>query len=210
MERTIERRLVAGPVSRVTVQRAAGGKRAIVGYAAVYYDPDDPGTEYYLGSGVVERIMPGAFDRALREKQDARALFNHDSSHLLGRVSAGTLRLESDRKGLRYRITEDPNDPDHQSVIAKIERGDLTGSSFSFYIRAVSWTAEAAADVRQIEDLDLVEVSPVTFPAYESTTAGLQRGAGRRRPAAKGKAVDSLEAERIEVDLRLARVLAEN
>jgi HK97 family phage prohead protease len=151
----------------------------IVGLSAVFYRAGDAGTEYWLWSDTVERILPGAFDRAIKESHDARALFNHDSSLLLGRISSKTCRLSVTSEGLAYEIDEDPKDPDHQRVAAKIDRGDVTGSSFAFIPRKVSWEELKQDDgwlyVRNIHDVDLFDVGPVTWPAYEATTAG--RGA---------------------------------
>lgn len=149
----------------------------ISGLSAVYYREGEPGTEFRLMSDVVERIRPGAFDRALKEAQDVRGLYNHDSAALLGRVSSGTCRLALNDRGLAYEIDVDEADPDHQRVCAKIDRGDVTGSSFAFLARAVSWQELRLDDdrwlyVRWLEDVDLYDVGPVTWPAYEATTAG--------------------------------------
>ena len=148
--------------------------QAIEGYAAVFYDPADPGTEYKMGSWFVERLDPKAFNSAMKRKDDVRALFNHDPDQLLGRVSSGSLKLSKDERGLRYRIQIDPTDPDHQRVIAKIKRGDLDGSSFAFVPE--KWRTEETGEVtiRTVLDLRLVDVSPVTFPAYTGTTSELR------------------------------------
>ena len=151
--------------------------KMIRGIAAVFYKASDPQTEYWLWDDIVERLMPGCFDRAIKENQDVRGLYNHEPDHLLGRVSSGTLRLSVSATGLNYEIDQDPADPDHTSVAAKIDRGDLTGSSFAFIARRTVWLEETDADgnriwVRQIEDVDLYDVGPVTWPAYAATTAG--------------------------------------
>ena len=86
------------------VRENEGGGATVAGYAAVYYRADNPGTEFEVFSGVRERIVSGAFDRAIRETQDVRGLFNHDPNMLLGRTESGTLRLESNKRGLRYEI----------------------------------------------------------------------------------------------------------
>lgn len=159
----------------------------ITGIASVFYD-GTPNTEYILwqrSSGkAVERIMPTAFDRALAEKDDVRALFNHDPNFLLGRTSAGTLTLSKEAKGLRYRVNFDHTDPDHQKVVAKIRRGDLTGSSFGFTVDGEEWRKEDGTEVRYITSVRLLDVSPVVFPAYGSTTVGVR------------SADDATEAER--------------
>ncbi|GAF69242.1 unnamed protein product, partial [marine sediment metagenome] len=148
----------------------------LVGYAAVFYRKGDPATEYELWDGVVERVMPGAFDRALREKDDVRGLFNHDRTLLLGRTSSGTMRLSVDQVGLKYAI-DVPDTQAGRDVIIVAERGDLSGSSFSFLpddSGGVLWREEEDGDIRELHSVKLYDVGPVTFPAYEGTTAGVR------------------------------------
>lgn len=149
----------------------------IKGVASVFYRDGQPDTEYWLYYDMVERIMPGAFDRALKDRHDVRGLFNHDPAMILGRTAAGTLNLSITDEGLAYEIPFDSKDADHQRVASKLDRGDVTGSSFAFVATRTSWIEQKQADgkwiyIRQIEDLDLYDVGPVTYPAYEGTTAG--------------------------------------
>jgi phage head maturation protease len=58
--------------------------------------------------------------------------------------------------------------------MAKIERGDLRGSSFSFVPTSVMYVTEGDKEVREIMDCDLYDVCPVTMPAYEATTTALR------------------------------------
>lgn len=142
----------------------------IRGYAAVYYD-GTPETEYRLWDGAVERIMPGAFDAALRSDADVVALFNHNSDIVLGRRSAGTLRLSDDARGLAYEIDPPASRGD---VVEMLRRGDVRGSSFMFMVRGESWIRGDDLDIRELTAVDLYDVGPVTFPAYEATTAGVR------------------------------------
>lgn len=184
------------------VKREKRGEGSVIkGLSAVYYREGDAGTEYWLWRDMVERIMPGAFDRAISEKHDARGLFNHDSSQLLGRVSSGSLTLSLTSEGLAYEIPVDAADPDHQRVGAKIDRGDVTGSSFAFLVRAQTWSEVKLDDgswlyIRQITDLDLFDVGPVTFPAYEATTAGRSTDAAGQLREALTPEIRQLIAER--------------
>lgn len=166
----MEKRSAPIAAGKMSVEERDGNK-TISGYAAVFYRADSEGTEYPLWKDTLERISPGAFDRAISEKQDVRALFNHDSGMVLGRLSAGTMSLGVDDKGLRYSLPIDPQDPDHQRVAAKLNRGDITGSSFGFRVTGEEWREDGDTTIRTITDLDLIEVSPVTFPAYTDTSA---------------------------------------
>lgn len=197
--------------TRATIETRADGSRVITGYAAVFYRKDDPGTEYELWDGVVERIQPGAFDTAITEKQDVRGLYNHNPDHLLGRTSAGTMTLSTDKTGLRYDIPLDENDPDHQRVASKLERGDLTGSSFAFIPTEVRWidAEDDEPEVREIVRVNLFDAGPVTFPAYTGTSAGL-RSVGTddeaRREYDAWKDGKRQEAEAVAVRLRLLEI----
>lgn len=146
---------------------------AIEGYAAVFYDGTEK-TEYRLWSDAVERIMPGAFDAAISENHDVRALFNHDPSQLLGRTSAGTLSLSIDQTGLRYSIDVAETSVG-RDVVTWVERRDVTGSSFLFVPLETVWRDEKRGDryieIREVVSVELYDVGPVTFPAYTTTEA---------------------------------------
>ena len=148
----------------------------IVGHSAVFYDGTKE-TEYRLWNTIFERIDPKAFDRALKEKQDIRGLFNHDASLILGRTEAGTMKVTKDKIGLRYEI-ETGDTTVARDVVEHLERGDITGSSFAMIPRTVEWSEEerggVTVDIRTIKDVDLFDSGPVTFPAYEGADAGLR------------------------------------
>jgi HK97 family phage prohead protease len=171
---TIERRFNR---SNVSCETREDKTRKIVGYAAVFFD-GTPATEFQPWEGVVERIMSTAFDRAVKE-DDVRALFNHDSNMVLGRTSAGTLGLVTDGTGLAYTI--DPPDTQLGRDLATIiGRRDVTGSSFAFLVTDQRWIDDEAnkRTIREINAVQLFDVGPVTFPAYEATEAGLRSVGG--------------------------------
>jgi len=171
----MERRFLKCESAPVSVETREDGGSRIAGYAAVFHRAGDAGTEYQLYEDVVERIAPTAFNRAISERHDVRALFNHSSDHILGRSLSGTLRLSVDERGLRYEV-DMPDTQIGRDVAESIRRGDLTGSSFAFTPLKQSWQADRAnnRDVRIIEDVMLHDVGPVTYPAYESTSAGIR------------------------------------
>lgn len=147
----------------------------LFGYGAVFYRDGEPGTEYYLWDDIVERIMPGAFDRAIAE-DDVIASFNHNPDFVLGRNRAGTLALSIDDKGLRYDVTPSESMMT-QHVVEAVKRGDVPGSSFMFHVSRSTWIETKTADgkdlfIREVQEVNpLMELGPVMFPAYASTTA---------------------------------------
>lgn len=137
----------------------------IQGYAAVF---DSPGQGPYW----TELLDPHCFDNVLGSNPDVRALFNHNPDHVLGRTSAGTLSLDIDARGLSYTI----NPPDTHlanDLIVSLRRKDITGSSFGFIVARDQWTDNADGSVtRTILEIDeLLDVSPVTYPAYGGANA---------------------------------------
>ncbi|HKD60538.1 MAG TPA: HK97 family phage prohead protease [Terracidiphilus sp.] len=165
----MERRFIKGG----QVRAKTGDKPGISGVAAVY------GPEYDLGY-FSEKIAPGAFTRALEEKQDVRCLFNHNPDNLLGRTKNRTLSLADSSDGLQYDCDTDPETSVGRDVVRMIERGDLDGCSFAFVVRKDNWSDEFdgagryVRTVRTIEDLDLYDVGPVTYPAYTETSVGIR------------------------------------
>ena len=147
-----------------------GDEMAIGGYAALFNSPS-----HNLG-GFIERIAPGAFTRSLQESPDVKALFNHDANMILGRTKSGTLSLSTDERGLKWRAVLDPNNSDHRNIHASIKRGDISDCSFAFTVQpgGDDWTdADGSDDVyanRTLKDVNLLDVSAVTYPAYGGTS----------------------------------------
>lgn len=171
---TIQRRMTTGRKARVV--KRADSTPVIEGYAAVFYDGTEA-TEYRMWPDMIERVMPTAFDRAIKE-DDVRGLENHDPTRLLGRTKAGTMRLSVDDVGLKYEI-DVPDTQVGRDAVTSIERGDMDGSSFAFSTDAVEWRDEKQPDgrvitYRELTAVTLYDTGPVTFPAYESTTAGVR------------------------------------
>jgi hypothetical protein len=183
----MERRYLPNEECPVSLEKRDDTPTKIVGRAAVFYD-GTPDTEYTLYEAVmdgervlqpalIERISNRAFNKAINDKHDVRALFNHDPNLVLGRTSSRTLTLTKSLRGLDYEI-EPGKTTVANDVQEHIRRGDVTGSSFGFSVRTGGQKfyhdSERGVDVREITDLDLFDVSPVTFPAYSSTSTGVR------------------------------------
>ena len=181
----------------------------IRGYAAVF----DQVAE--ILPGFREVIRAGAFGRSIEEGADVRALWNHDANYVLGRRASGTLAIQEDEHGLRY-VIRPPEAQWARDLQESIGRGDITQSSFAFIVRQERWTQDAVAGtvLRELLDVDLIDVSPVTYPAYEGTSVGLRAGgdvreAWERYQQAQGEAgqeagVADVAAERARSQERLA------
>ena len=117
-------------------------------------------------------IAPGAFSETLKSS-DVRALINHDTGRVIGRSSAGTLRLAEDEMGLSVEI-DLPDTSDGRDLAVQLERGDISGMSFGFRVMHDEWDETGDMPMRTIHMLELLEVSAVAFPAYADTEIALR------------------------------------
>jgi uncharacterized protein len=139
--------------------------RTLEGYAAPF------NSEAKIGH-FTETIAPGAFKRSLTEGSDILALFDHDTSKLLGRTKSGSLKLSEDANGLRFSL-ELPDNSHGNDVVALAQRGDLGGMSFGFTVRdnGEEWSSN---NKRTLRSIALKEISVISaWPAYERTAADL-------------------------------------
>lgn len=186
----IERRTVA--VEGLEIETRDGKPPLIRGHAAVFNSLSED-----LG-GFREQIAPGAFAEAI-EKDDVRALFNHDPNFVLGRSAAKTLRLREDARGLAIEVDAPDNPTVRDLVLAPIARGDISQMSFGFTVRpgGQDWAKDDEGRViRTLKRVRLFDVSPVTFPAYPATDVGL-REMRAWLGAAETEAAASIEAETV-------------
>jgi HK97 family phage prohead protease len=162
----IEKRAVAGLRAE-----SQGDELALVGRAASF-DVLSPNLQ-----GFRERIARGAFSRSLANKADVKCLLNHDPSLLLGRTKSGTLKVWEDDRGLNYRCQLDHNQQMHRDLHSAIKRGDLDTCSFSFSIPADGDFWDEGEENgerfirRTLRNVELLDVSPCTFPYYSSDDA---------------------------------------
>lgn len=143
--------------------REVGDGMSFAGYAAVFNSDSQP-------LPFVETIAPGAFARTLAARNNVRMLMNHNSEKVLGSTRSGTLQLSEDGHGLRAQATLPPTSVGNDLSIL-MRRGDVDSMSFGFSVPpgGDSWSEGGAR--RQLQEINLFEVSVVTFPAYEETSA---------------------------------------
>lgn len=145
----------------------AGDGMAFSGYAAVFNSDSEP-------LPFTERILPGAFRKSLRSRNNVRMYLNHDSSMLLATTRAKTLRLEEDERGLKV-DADLPDTTVGRDLSTLIKRGDVDSMSFGFSVpaRGDQWSDDG--NVRELKEVKLYEVSVVTgFPAYAATSASVR------------------------------------
>lgn len=140
----------------------------ITGRPIVY----DSRTDIGLYDEIIER---GALDKT--DLTDVRFLVNHDLSRIpLARSrrnnANSTMRMFVDNDGMSIRVQLDTeNNSEARALYSAVQRGDISGMSFMFSINAQEWVdLESDHPTRRIKEIgSVVEVSAVTFPAYDST-----------------------------------------
>jgi uncharacterized protein len=184
--------------------RSEGDGRYVSGYASVFNQITDIGP-------FLEQVKPGAFARAISDRQDVRALLNHDSNLVLGRISNGSLHLKEDTFGLWFRCdvgrTKFGDD-----LLEMIRRQDVRECSFGFSVApgGEEWTTVTSdsgrRELRTLTDLDLFDVSAVTFPAYSGTVVGVDERASLARmfPTGAPQAAPLEVRSRISGDFQLS------
>lgn len=182
-------RQVRSVPTRFDTRADDNGDLHITGHFAVFH------SNYEIGPGMSESIAPGAFLDELNG--DVRALTNHDTRLVLGRTSAGTLKIWEDETGLAGDILINPKDSDAMNTYERVLRGDVNQCSFGFRILeedteyrndgSVHWT---------IRKVVLLEVSVCTFPAYEATNV---QARSQERDALRKRELDAWKAKQMEV-----------
>ena len=165
----------------------------LVGRPIVYDSKTD------IGGWFEEVIERGALDKT--DLTDVRFLVNHDTSKIpLARsrknTENSTMKLTVDDDGLGIRVSLDTeNNSEARNLFSAVERGDITGMSFMFSIRDEEWdNIDSDYPTRRIKGISsVIEVSAVTFPAYEETSISA-RDKGALENARK--AVETAKEER--------------
>jgi HK97 family phage prohead protease len=142
--------------------RAEGDGMSFTGYASVFNSPSED-----LG-GFVEYVAPGAFKRSLQSRNEVKLLWNHDSGEPLASLRGGTMQLVEDSRGLKVTASL-PNTTRGRDVAELLRSKVISSMSFGFNVIKDSWASDGKT--RTLESVRLFEVSIVSFPAYEATTA---------------------------------------
>lgn len=177
--------------------REDNGTRKLSGYFAVFDKP------YEVMPGWIETIAPGAFSKALAEKQDTKVLWNHNRDIVLGSTANKTAFLREDEIGLWGEVIINEQDQDAKNAYARIDRGDVNGCSFGFEISKMeeSWDDDGTYRTKILEINPLYEVSPCTFPAYTQTSISarnkeeLEKAKTHKREVWKNQMISRLKGE---------------
>lgn len=148
----------------------AGDGRTLEGYAAVFDTP----TRIDSWEGKFdETIARGAFNRTINARTPVLQ-FDHGHDLRTGSVPIGAIEtLKEDKTGLFVRAQLFDNDV-VEPIRQAIEGGAIDGMSFRFRVVRDEWDESGDIPTRTIREVELFELGPVVFPAYEATSVGVR------------------------------------
>lgn len=155
----------------------------------------------------IEVIRKGAFDET--DFTDVRLLVNHDFSGIaLARSrrnnksdKPNTMQLTVDEEGVKISADLDTeNNEQARALYSAIDRGDMDGMSFCFYVSEDNqrWSKKDGVEYREILKVDkVIEVSAVNFPAYGGTTINSRSLESDKRALESARALLDSKADQI-------------
>lgn len=171
---TPERRVC---MAETEIRETSDGGLQLTGYASTTETP-------YEVMDFTETIARGAFKRTLADDPDVVLLVNHEGLPL-ARTKSGTLTLSEDVRGLRVDAALDRRDPDVQSLVPKMQRGDLTEMSFAFRATQQDWDEPMTNRVIREVSIHRGDVSMVTHGANSATTASVMMRSAQEAEATR-------------------------
>lgn len=151
-------------------------ERTIEGYSIVFGKESRIMYDAERKRFFTEIIERSAVTEDLLNRCDIKAVLEHDKRRLLARsrYGVGSLSLSIDDYGLQYRFVS-PHTSDGDFAKEMIERGDIFGSSFAYYVddkdkSKVSYSMKDGMLLRTVHVIDYIsDISPVSDPAYFGT-----------------------------------------
>lgn len=145
-------------------------KKIIQGYAVVFNTWTDINNGW--DKCWSECICKGAFAKSLKNNS-ILALYNHDFNNVIARKDINMKLIEED-KGLYFEI-ELPNTTQANDLYELINRGIVNQRSFAGYVTKHTWGVSDGKSYREIQEVDLIEITITPIPAYEVTEAEVKR-----------------------------------
>jgi len=163
---------VIGDLSVRSVDGESPTEAVLVGWPSttnIGYDVTDWLGEYR------ETIKPGAFGKTLKESDYVPLLVDHRGDVLSSwhQDSNRTMDLAEDNKGLRHEARLDiVENTSSRNLVSGVRRGDYSKESFAFRATKEDWNVDYSE--RDVNELQLFDVSVVKSPANKSTSVGLR------------------------------------
>ena len=185
-------------------------------------EQDEEGGSIITGRPIVYESLTdlGWFDEIIErgalvgtDLTDVRFLVNHDTSKIplaRSRRNNGnsTMQLTVDELGMGIKVNLDTeNNSEARNLYSAVQRGDISGMSFMFGISDEDWeNLESDHPTRRIKSIStVVEVSAVTFPAYDATTIDARSKEALENARQAVDTARSKEQKSVDTDLELEK-----
>lgn len=125
-----------------------------------------------LWDGYFEKIDRCAFDNTLKDGHNIFLLYHHKWDKPLSSTKTGTLELNTDNIGLKFKATINSNLSYGKDTIELIKEGLIQGCSFGFSCISedVKYNGNDDTVTRTLLELILYEGSVLCIPQYEDTS----------------------------------------
>jgi hypothetical protein len=176
--------------TRLEARKSATGAMELKGTAIVFDSPSQD-----LG-GFIEICKYEAVQKSLARNSDVFMLWQHDSAQPLARVKTGSLKLTLNRAGLDFVATLPQSSPLGQTAYAAVKDGTVDGVSFGFSIEpgGDNWvTRPDGSLLRELLDINVGEISPVTWAAYGAPHVDVRSCPASLRSKLKRQSDDELD-----------------
>lgn len=192
-------------IEQYEIRQATDDNKNVVieGYIAKF----DSLTE--LWEGYYEKIDRSAFDNTLKDGHNIFLLYHHDWTKPLASTKTGTLELETDNIGLRFKATINSNLSYAKDTIELVKEGLIQGCSFGFNCvrENVEYNSKDDSLIRTLLEVNLYEGSVLCIPQYEDTTVFTR--AKELIAEERQKLQVDKELENLKTDLELIKILNE-
>jgi HK97 family phage prohead protease len=155
--------------------------------------------------GFFETVKPGAFKRSLESNKNILALFDHDTSKILGSTNSETLILKEDDIGLYFELKLNNNLSYTRDILELIEMKVLSNCSFGFKINQDEWEEKEGSYYRNLLDIELMEITLTGLPAYTSSEFSL-RSLDNFKEGIKNEKNKEIETRKLKLVLELLKM----
>ena len=142
--------------------------------------------------GFRERMMPGSVEL----DDDLLALFDHESSMVLGRTSSGTMEVRTSGAGVDF-TAYPPDTQWARDLRVSMARGDIKGCSYRMFVEDDRWYVEDGQVCRDVKKAQVSELTVTSMPAYPQTTAVARSRAAALRATAFADTLDQDDQDRL-------------
>jgi len=185
-------------LDKVKIDLIEEEKKVVSGYVNKFNDLSED-------LGFFETVKQGAFKRSLETGKNILALFDHDTSKILGSTSSETLLLKEDDVGLYFELKLNEKLSYTRDILELIEMKALNNCSFGFMVKKDEWKEKEGIYYREILDVELMEITLTGLPAYQSSEFSL-RSLEQFKQGKEQEKIKELEIRKLTMELEFMKL----